>query len=68
MIKKKVGRPKLADAKTKKESLLVSLFVLVIIFIFMVIGYKVLTIDFDSRYIVNTNNTHENLDASNVDA
>ena len=36
--KNPVGRPKLANSKTKKESLLVGLFVLVVIAIVGVIG------------------------------
>lgn len=54
-IKKgKVGRPKLADLKTKKESIFVSIYVLAITFIFSIIGYNVLTIDFNPKYMVGT--------------
>ena len=40
--KNPVGRPKLANSKTKKESLLVGLFVLVVIAIVGVIGYNIM--------------------------
>ncbi len=52
--KNKVGRPKLADSKMKKESLWVCLFVFVIMMIVSVIGFKILTIDFNPRYVVGT--------------
>ncbi len=52
--KAKVGRPKLADSKTKKESLFICLFVLVIAVIVAIIGYKTLMIDFNPRYAVGT--------------
>lgn len=52
--KPKVGRPKLADAKTKRESLLVCLFVLIITVMVSVIGYKMLMIDFNPKYLVGT--------------
>lgn len=48
--KPKVGRPKLADNKTKKESLFICFFVLVIIGIVAVLGYNILTIDFNPKY------------------
>lgn len=55
MIKKgKVGRPRLADLKTKRESILVCAYVLIITFIVSIIGYKVLTIDLDPKYMVGT--------------
>lgn len=44
--KKKVGRPKLADGKLKKESLLVVLFAIVCISIIGVFSYKVLKMEF----------------------
>lgn len=52
--KARVGRPKLADDKMKKESILVSLFVLVVIVIVAIIGYNILTIDFNPKYAVAT--------------
>ena len=52
--KNKVGRPRLADSKTKKESLLVGLFVLVVIAIVGVIGYNIIMMDFNPKYSVGT--------------
>ncbi len=52
--KNPVGRPKLADLKTKKESLLVGLFVLAIITIVGVIGYNIIMMDFNPKYNVGT--------------
>ncbi len=52
--KAKVGRPKLADEKTKKESIIMCLFVFVVVAIIAVIGYNVLTIDFNPKYTVGT--------------
>ena len=58
MIKKeeknKVGRPKLADDKTKKESLFVCLFVFIVTIIVAVLGYNILTINFNSNDLVGT--------------
>ena len=48
--KSKVGRPKLADKKTKKESLFICLFILVVIVIVAILGYNILTIDFNPKY------------------
>lgn len=50
--KAKVGRPKLADNKTKKESLLVCLFVFVVIAIVAVLGFNILALNFNSKYLV----------------
>ncbi len=50
--KNKVGRPRLADSKTKRESILVSLFVFVVITIVAILGYNILTIDFNPKYTV----------------
>ena len=59
--KKKVGRPKLADKKLKKESIFVCIFVISITMIVGYLGFKVLTIDFNPKYIVaNVNNNHVN--------
>ena len=52
--KNPVGRPKLADSKTKKESLLVGLFVLAIITIVGIIGYNIIMMDFNPKYNVGT--------------
>ena len=52
--KNKVGRPRLADSKTKKESLLVGLFVLAIITIVGVIGYNIIMMEFNPKYNVGT--------------
>lgn len=52
--KNPVGRPKLADSKTKKKSLLVGLFVLAIITIVGVIGYNIIMMDFNPKYNVGT--------------
>lgn len=52
--KNKVGRPRLADSKTKRESILVSLFVFVVITIVAILGYNILTIDFNPKYTVGT--------------
>jgi flagellar basal body-associated protein FliL len=61
MEKNKVGRPKLADSKTKKESIFVCLFVLVVIVVVAIIGYNILTIDFNPKYTVGTiYNNHVN--------
>lgn len=57
--KNKVGRPKLADSKLKRESLIVSLSVLFVCVIISAIAYKIITIDFDPKYAVGTiYNTH----------
>lgn len=52
--KNSVGRPKLADTKTKRESLLVGLFVLIITVIVGVIGYNMIAMDFNTEYNVGT--------------
>ena len=52
--KNPVGRPKLANSKTKKESLLVGLFVLAIITIVGVIGYNIIMMEFNPKYNVGT--------------
>ena len=52
--KNPVGRPKLANSKTKKESLLVGLFVLVVIAIVGVIGYNIIMMEFNPKYNVGT--------------
>lgn len=52
--KRKVGRPKLADKKLKCESLFVSIFILVVIFIVAILGYKILTINSNPKYLVGT--------------
>lgn len=58
MIKKeeknKVGRPKLADDKTKKESLFVCLFVFIVTIIVAVLGYNIFMICFNSDDLVST--------------
>lgn len=51
---KKVGRPKLADNKLKKESILVCVFMFVTISIFAFIGFNILTIGFNPKYLVGT--------------
>lgn len=57
--KNKVGRPKLADSKTKKESIFICVFIIVVIVIVVVLGYNILTIDFNPKYNVGTiYNTH----------
>ena len=48
--KKKVGRPKLADSKTKKESIIVCLFITVIIIIVAIIEINTIMIDFNFKY------------------
>lgn len=59
--KKKVGRPKLADSKTKKESIFVSLFVFVVIIIVAILGFNILTIGFNPKYAVaSVHNNHVN--------
>ena len=52
VTKNKVGRPKLADSKTKKESIFICIFVLIIIGIVAILGYNILTIDFNPKYNV----------------
>ena len=49
--KKKVGRPKLADIKLKKESIFVALFALVCVSIIGVFSYKVLKMEFIPRKV-----------------
>lgn len=57
--KAKVGRPKLADTKTLKESFLVCMFIFVISAIIIVIGYNYIALSFSSKYSVGTvYNTH----------
>ena len=59
--KRKVGRPKLADSKLKKESLLVSIGMLVSVTIATLLGIGVLRVEFDPKYTVGTiYNTHVN--------
>lgn len=48
----KVGRPKLADKRLKKESMIVCVFVLVSISIFAFIGFDILKITFSPNYLV----------------
>lgn len=52
--KAKVGRPKLADEKLKRESIIVCVFVLIVVIIIGILAYKTLTIDYDPRYMVGT--------------
>lgn len=52
--KNKVGRPRLADSKTKKESIFVGLFVLIVITIVGVIGYNIIMMEFNPKYNVGT--------------
>lgn len=60
-VSNKVGRPKLADDKLKKESWIVSISVLCVAIIIAIISYKILTIDFNPKYMVGTiYNTHVN--------
>lgn len=59
--KNKVGRPRLADKKLKNESIIVSLIVLVLLVIIAVIGFNILTINYNPKYSVGTiYNTHVN--------
>lgn len=51
---RKVGRPKLADDKLKRESIIVCLFMFVTVSIFAFIGYSILTISFNPKYLVGT--------------
>lgn len=61
IIKNKVGRPKLADKKIIKESLLVCLFLVVTICAIGYFGFKILTINSNPKYYVGTvYNTHVN--------
>lgn len=52
--KNKVGRPKLADNKLKKESILICAFVIVTLAIFAFLGFNIITISFNSKYLVGT--------------
>ena len=52
--KKKVGRPKLADPKLKKESIYVSIYVLIITIISCIFVFKILTINYNPKYMVGT--------------
>lgn len=52
--KAKVGRPKLADEKMKRESIIMCVFITIVLIIIAILGYKTLTIDFDPRYMVGT--------------
>lgn len=59
--KSKVGRPRLADSKTKKESIFVCAFVFAIALIVAALGYGILTINLNPKYNVGTvYNTHVN--------
>lgn len=59
--KSKVGRPRLADSETKKESIFVCVFVFVIALIVAALGYGILTINLNPKYNVGTvYNTHVN--------
>lgn len=51
-IKNKVGRPKLADKDLKKESIIVSVVVLVILVVIGILGFNVLTINYNPKYSV----------------
>ncbi len=60
-IKNKVGRPKLADKNLKKESIIVSVVVLIILTVIGVLGFNVLTISYNPKYMVgNVYNTNVN--------
>lgn len=52
--KNKVGRPKLADSKMKKESILLCLFVLVTLFIFAYLGFRIINISIKPNELVGT--------------
>lgn len=57
--KNKVGRPKLADSKTKKESIFICIFTIVVIIIVAILDYNILTIDFNPKYnVAKIYNTH----------
>lgn len=59
--KKKVGRPKLADSKMKKESIYMCIFAFVVMTIVAIIGFNILTIEFNPKYTVGTiYNNHVN--------
>ena len=57
---RKVGRPKLADSKLKKESLIVSLIVITLIVIVGLIGFQILTIDNPKDLSGTVYNSHVN--------
>lgn len=59
--KGKVGRPKLADEQTKRETMFVCLFILAVMSVVFILGFKILTIDSNPKYMVGTiYNTHAN--------
>ncbi len=51
-IKNKVGRPKKADKKLKKESIIVSIVILLILTVIGILGFNVLTINYNPKYVV----------------
>lgn len=58
-VKNKVGRPKLADAKLKKESLFVVGGMMLSVLIATILGIATLKVDYDPKYYVGTiYNTH----------
>ena len=58
-VKNKVGRPKLADAKLKKESLFVAGGMILSVLVATVFGIATLKVEYDPKYYVGTiYNTH----------
>ncbi len=52
--KNKVGRPKLADKKLKKESIIVVSVVILLMMVTFYCGFKILTFNFDVKKTVGT--------------
>lgn len=52
--KNKVGRPKLADKKLKKESIIVISVVILLMMVTFYCGFKILTFNFDVKKTVGT--------------
>ena len=52
--KNKVGRPKLADKKLKKESIIVVSVVILLMIVTFYCGFKILTFNFDVKNTVGT--------------
>ncbi len=59
----KVGRPRLADKKTIKESLFVCLFIIVVLVIIFILGFNTIKLDleFSSASLYNVYNNDVNL-------
>lgn len=60
-IKNRVGRPKLADKNLKKESVIVTVIVLIMLGIIMLLSYNILSINFNPKLnLATAYNSHVN--------